>query len=632
MTTRTKTGLEILMASAVIGLLGNLLLRQIPWGLNAFLFVTAFVAGLLMLTKRHRPKMLTKSTIALTGAMVFFASMFLIRDAEEILVWDTFAILVLMGVLLLGNFDIKAHVAGAFHYAIGFIWSGITSVIGPFVLLGADIDWKEMPGNKISKNVFSVLRGLAIAAPLLLIFGGLFMAADAAFEGMINRAFNFNIDTVISHIVITSVFAWLTAGYFRGSLMPFAPSVGSPHASKGSSLSITNADTPQAETRPAGSVPPEAETRPVGRVSDVTEKTPDPDTSSFVAKVVAEPGEQATMLPNNATVLEHINISDPPNPIEAVAEKNSPPYEGGVDAASADGVVLPAINEKPTYPTRDWQNLDSSKLSPVFTLGTVETVIILGLVDLLFIAFVAVQVPYLFGGMDLVQNTPDFKLAEYARRGFGELVAVAALVLPMLLLSHWLLRKDAKAVGPVYKVLAGLQILLLFVVMASAVQRLILLTGELGYGMTTVRFYPMVFMTWLAVVFAWFAVTVLREKRNHFAWGALWSAVLVLGATNLLNPDAFIARTNLQLMERGRSFDVYYNSRLSDDAVPTLIEHFEKLDSDSAIVMYGELQQRACDKRRETDIRSWNYSRSNAADLFNAVNLKAGNCDRYHGD
>jgi hypothetical protein len=35
--------------------------------------------------------------------------------------------------------------------------------------------------------------------------------------------------------------------------------------------------------------------------------------------------------------------------------------------------------------------------------------------------------------MELVQNTPDFKLAEYARRGFGELVTVAALVLPILL-------------------------------------------------------------------------------------------------------------------------------------------------------------------------------------------------------
>ncbi len=150
----------------------------------------------------------------------------------------------------------------------------------------------------------------------------------------------------------------------------------------------------------------------------------------------------------------------------------------------------------------------------MFTLGTIETIIILGLVDLLFLSFVLFQLPYLFGGMELVQNTPDFKLADYARRGFGELVAVAALVLPMLLFSHWLLRRETKRLVTTFRVLAGIQIALVFVVMASAAQRLILLTGEAGYGLTTVRFYPMVFMVWLSVIFMWFAVTVLRGARQ----------------------------------------------------------------------------------------------------------------------
>ena len=32
-------------------------------------------------------------------------------------------------------------------------------------------------------------------------------------------------------------------------------------------------------------------------------------------------------------------------------------------------------------------------------------------------------------------------------------------------------------------------------------------------------------------VFVWFAVTVLRGKRQYFAWGTLWSAIVVLGMT-----------------------------------------------------------------------------------------------------
>jgi hypothetical protein len=544
MNERTKTGLEIASAAVLMGLLGNVLLRQTPWGLNAFLFVTAFVAALLMLARKRRPEFLTANTLALTGAIVFFASMFLIRDSEQLLVFDTLAILVLMGVLLLANFDVKANIAGTFHYAAGFVWSGLTSLFGPFLLLGADIEWKAMPGNKISRTAFAILRGLAVALPLLLIFGGLFMAADAVFEGLVNRALNFEVDVVVSHLVLTSLFAWLTAGYFRGAIVP-------------------------------GIVPTAASTP----AKDEVVRTD----ASFVEKVAAEPVENSGSLPDNATILDYINRSDPPNAETSETKKK-----------------------------RDWQDLDSSMVPSVFTLGTIETVIILGLVDLLFLGFVIIQVPYLFGGMELVQTTPDFKLADYARRGFGELVAVAALVLPILLLSHWLLRRDGKGPERLFKVLAGIQIGLLFVIMASAVQRLLLLTGELGYGMTTVRFYPMVFMTWLAVVFIWFAITVLGGARRHFAWGALWSAIVILGATNLMNPDAFIARTNINLMQQGRDFDVAYNASLSDDAVPDLVQALPFMNPYDACIARMKLRDRFFETRVENDLRSWNLSRSRA--------------------
>ncbi|HLA94351.1 MAG TPA: DUF4153 domain-containing protein, partial [Pyrinomonadaceae bacterium] len=222
MTDRTKTGLEILQVSVLLGVLGNVLLRQTPWGLNAFLFVATFAAALVVLMFRRRPELLTKTSLALIGAMVFFGSMFLIRDSIELRVYDTFAILIIMGVLLLANLEVKAQIAGAFHYAAGFVWSGITSAFGPLFILGSDIEWKAMPGGKLSRHLFSVLRGLAIALPLVLIFGALFMAADAAFEGMVNRVVNFEIDVAVSHVVLTSVFAWLSAGYLRGSLItPF---------------------------------------------------------------------------------------------------------------------------------------------------------------------------------------------------------------------------------------------------------------------------------------------------------------------------------------------------------------------------------------------------------------------------
>jgi hypothetical protein len=132
----------------------------------------------------------------------------------------------------------------------------------------------------------------------------------------------------------------------------------------------------------------------------------------------------------------------------------------------------------------------------------------------------------------------------------------------------------------------------------------------------------MVLMIWLAVVFAWFAVTVLiKDARNRFAWGALWSAIVILGATNLMNPHAFIARTNIQLMQQGREFDAYYNADLSDDALPILIESFEHLNSDDAQAALYRLRYRACRKAAEGDIRSWNLSRTEASRILTSVGI-----------
>ena len=53
--------------------------------------------------------------------------------------------------------------------------------------------------------------------------------------------------------------------------------------------------------------------------------------------------------------------------------------------------------------------------------------VVLGLLDLLFLAFVAVQVGYFFGGSAHVHGITGLTFSEYARHGFWELLAAAAL-------------------------------------------------------------------------------------------------------------------------------------------------------------------------------------------------------------
>ncbi len=558
MNERTKTGLEIIKVAIALGVIGDIFLRATPWGLNVLVFNAAFVAGMIMLRRRRAPEYLTWPTLALFGAQIFFAAMFVWRDSIELRIADTFAILSILSALFLPRMKVVTRVAGVFHYVVGFMWSAGSAAFAPCMLIFSDVKWAQIPSGGWRKHAFSAFRGVAIAAPLILIFGALFVAADAAYEGLVIRVFNIRPEIVFTHILLFGVFSWMTAGYLRGALI--------------------NA---KLEEMKRVSVP------------DPSTSEANPEPGSHMDRVLAEPGENPVMLPDHLSVTEHINISDPPQTKDETAS------EKDTEAGKKGGWA--------------WATVDNSILPSAFTLSAVEVGVILGLMNLLFLSFVIVQVPYLFGGMELVQNTPDFKLAEYARRGFGELVTVSALVLPILLAGHWLVRKENRSAEKLFRILAGTQIILLFVIMASAVQRLVLLTGNLGYGLTTIRLYPMIFMTWLAIVFVWFVATVLRGARQHFAWGALWSAFLILGATHVLNPDAFIVKTNIALMQQGREFDSVYNSRLSDDALPTLVNSFIDLNQNDQQIIVRRLALRYCRKSVENDLRSWNFSRWNAS-------------------
>jgi hypothetical protein len=223
MNIRSKTGLEILQIALGVGILADVLLRQTPWGLNVLLFNVAFVTGTVLTLRRRKPEYLTGQTFALLAAQLFFASMFVWRDADELRVADSFAIIAAMSILIVPKLGIAPRVAGVFHYIVGFLWSSFNAAFGSIAMLTMDIDWKTGDRSAITRNAISVLRGLLLVAPLILIFGALFVAADAAYEGLVNRVFNFDIETALSHIFITALFAWATAGYLRAITLGKVP-------------------------------------------------------------------------------------------------------------------------------------------------------------------------------------------------------------------------------------------------------------------------------------------------------------------------------------------------------------------------------------------------------------------------
>lgn len=148
--------------------------------------------------------------------------------------------------------------------------------------------------------------------------------------------------------------------------------------------------------------------------------------------------------------------------------------------------------------------------------------------DLLFLGFVIVQFRYLFGGGSWVEITPGLTYAAYARAGFFQLVAAVALAIPWLLATHTLLGERSLRARAVFGGLAGVHLLLLMVVVASAIQRM--QAYQTAYGLTELRVVVTAVLVWLTVIVVWFGVTVFSGRRHRFAFGGLVTAYVLVGA------------------------------------------------------------------------------------------------------
>lgn len=208
-----------------------------------------------------------------------------------------------------------------------------------------------------------------------------------------------------------------------------------------------------------------------------------------------------------------------------------------------------------------------SSLPRLLSIGFIETSTILVLVNMLFTAFVAIQFTYLFGGATNVTEA-GYTFADYARRGFFELLTVAILTMLLILGLNWLTRRESKAQIRLFNGLGSVLIGLVLVMLVSAWRRMVLYEAAFGY--TELRLLVYVCMAWLGLTLVWFWLT-LWLRPDRFAIGALVAVMGFVMTLNLINPDTFIARQNLDRYVATGDLDAVYLANLSDDAVPQLV-------------------------------------------------------------
>lgn len=250
-------------------------------------------------------------------------------------------------------------------------------------------------------------------------------------------------------------------------------------------------------------------------------------------------------------------------------------------------------------------------------LGFTETSIILGAVVLLFTLFVVIQFQYLFGGQTNI-TAAGFTYAEYARRGFNELVGVAVLSLGLYVVLDSVARRDTPAKTRWFQGGAALLLALVLVILASGLQRLMLY--QQAYGLTRLRLQTLIFIPWLGVLLLAALVLALANRSGRLG---IVLMVVVTGfclTFPIVNMDAAIVRYNVQRAAAGAELDSTYLLRLSSDAVPAMIKAYQSTGLPEGV--HEQLATALACKTYETttaEIRPWqgfNFSLAGANTLL----------------
>lgn len=220
----------LIVLGLVLGIAGDGLLNVRPWGVNVSLWCGLAVLALLGIYLKTRVPV-TSRLVAATLAWLLAAGLFAWRDSDALRALNLLVLTILTGVLLM---ELQPR------WACGLDWSrAVAGRLGLMLWRGFDVleTWARtrIPGSPEARaRKSSVLRGIAMAAPLVTVFGILLANADAAFEGLLRQTVDFHFDFAlgISHFLGFVGSAWVALGLLSApgaASFGRSPSTSPPH-------------------------------------------------------------------------------------------------------------------------------------------------------------------------------------------------------------------------------------------------------------------------------------------------------------------------------------------------------------------------------------------------------------------
>jgi hypothetical protein len=196
-----------------VGVAGDALFQGQSLGLNVFVWLACFVAALAGLLRVGGAPLRQGRRYLIAPALVLGA-LFAWHDSSLLVAANLLALAGVVAAAGLRRVTRRRRLPGVLDYVGGFVASAAATMAGPVPMLKRDVRWDEVRRTTGDARLASVGRGLALSAPLLLLFGGLFVAADAVFKGLVTDAVP-SFPNLFGRIGISLGAGWLSAGLLR---------------------------------------------------------------------------------------------------------------------------------------------------------------------------------------------------------------------------------------------------------------------------------------------------------------------------------------------------------------------------------------------------------------------------------
>jgi hypothetical protein len=202
-------------------------------------------------------------------------------------------------------------------------------------------------------------------------------------------------------------------------------------------------------------------------------------------------------------------------------------------------------------------------------IDAIIAITVLVLINAVYVLFTVVQFKYFFGG----SLNGDFTYAEYARKGFFELLFVTLINLSITIFVLTIVSRATNRINRFTQILLTILVLSSAVILSSAFMRLGLY--EDAYGFTFTRVLVHSFMIFLVIIFTYTLVKIWVEKLSLFHFYFI-SSLIYYTAISVINLDNIVVKENMARYETSGKIDVYYLSEMSNTGLLGLIDLYEK--------------------------------------------------------